>query len=132
MNRLIKTAALALTAFTAFGENKEMNFRVEFPFTVGNAVMPAGHYIISETAADNPSLALRSVDTKRTAFLMLPVRRDAAASESNRSVIFHCREQNCSLHKVLNLRPGEVVSGFTPKNGNFVAIRATRAKVQAE
>lgn len=129
MNPTIKTAVLALVALTAFGENKEMNFRVDFPFTVGNTVMPAGHYTLSETAADNPSLALRSVDTKKMAFLMLPVRRDAAASESNRSVIFHCHQQNCSLHKVLNLRPGEVVSGFTPKQGNLVAIRANRGKV---
>jgi hypothetical protein len=84
-NMIVSLATLTLAATAAFAQTS-VQANVPFAFEAGRAVMPAGHYVVTEDAVAQ-TLTLRNVDTKTSA----SIRADQASINSDGTIkmMFH-------------------------------------------
>ena len=133
MKTIFKTLMVSALAVAAFGAENRLNFQVEFPFTVGNRVMPAGQYTIRETPASTQGLLIENVQARRSALVALPSRSTASFSAKPK-IEFACGDGGCAIASVTNLAGGLRYSSWKNQgvSTRIVAVQMTAKPAAGE
>ena len=90
--KLMRSAFLALGLFLAVSAAQAQEPRVKanvpFDFVVGDRVMPAGEYLVSQTGIASSAIAIRSEDTSSTSLVITSACASSAPSKSTK-LVFH-------------------------------------------
>ena len=134
MKTILNTLMLTTMAVAGFAADNKLNFHVEFPFTIGKVVMPAGQYSIAENKSAQYGLQLTNKSTGTSAFLNLPSSNPARATEAKAEIVFGCAEGGCSIARVANLRAGQIYAAWMSKSilAKMIAVSLTPAETKAD
>lgn len=126
MKTIFRTMMMAAVAVATFGAERHLKFQVDFPFSVGDKVMPAGQYQISHRHTGAQGLYLENVAEKRAAFVALAGRDTVKLNEPAR-IEFACSAGMCKIDSVSNLTYGTRFSSWKTKSAGtkIVAVLLT-------
>jgi hypothetical protein len=84
-NMIVSLATLTLAATAAFAQSS-VQANVPFAFQAGHAVLPSGHYVVTEDAVSQ-TITLRNLDTKAMACIRAD--QEAANNDGHIKMTFH-------------------------------------------
>jgi hypothetical protein len=79
---------LLLAVSAAQGQEPRVKANIPFDFVVGNRVMPAGEYLVSQTGFASPAIAILSEDRTATALVITSACSSSGPSKSTK-LVFH-------------------------------------------
>jgi len=114
MKAIFKTMMLTAVAVAAFGADRHLKFQVEFPFTIGDKVLPAGQYKISQRHTGVQGLYIENIAERTAAFVALSGRDSVKLNEPAR-IEFACSGGECKIDSVSNLSHGTKFTSWKKK-----------------
>ncbi len=132
MKRTILMMAMMVASMVASDTGRKLNFKVNFPFQVGNVTMPAGEYQVSSMAFSGTSFGIRNVATGRAVMVPLPTRTTQKLPNTP-AIEFRCAGQACEVQSISHLKEG-LRNEAWPKAGKFqiVAVALTPEMAKGE
>lgn len=136
MQTILNTLLMTTMAVAAFGADRKLGFQVEFPFTVGKAVMPAGQYTIERTTPGSPVLTIRNIAEGKSVMLLFANLAQTGPRETKPEIEFACHSNGCSIMKVNQLVAGTSFVHFAAKpkaeQTQLISVKLTPVVARAE
>ncbi|MCX6614150.1 MAG: hypothetical protein NTW74_25320 [Acidobacteria bacterium] len=134
MKTILNTLMLTTMAVTGFAADNKLNFHVEFPFTIGKVVMPAGQYSVEMVTSRANVIQIKNALEGKSAFVNLPTSSRTSSAEQKAEIVFRCGGAGCSIAKVANLVGGSAISAWATQDpeAKIVAVKLTPSLTKAD
>ncbi len=134
MKTILNTLMLTTMAVAGFAADNKLNFHVEFPFTVGKVLMPAGQYSVALASERAAVVQVKNVGNGKSVFVNFPTRTEIVKTDGKTEIVFSCGDSGCSITKVSNLLEGHSFSAWATRESpaKLIAVSLTPTLSKAE